>query len=555
MSENEVFPRPASAAREGAAAGDGRPPADTNSDVLLRCEAVTKTFNGVPALSGVDFELRRGEVHALLGQNGAGKSTFVKIIAGVLERDAGFISINGQEREFRGGARDALEAGIAVVYQELSLVPSFSVAANLYLGREPRNRLGMVRRRQLRRDAEAVIREHGLNLDPGAVVERLPVAYRQTVEIAKALTQHAAVLILDEPTASLSAGEEAHLFKTIRKLTSRGVGVVYITHRLAEVFRIADRATVIRNGRAAGVFDVGSTDMETIVGAIVGPGQQSFKQAELDVLGGPSSEPNGRRTESTPSAAVAESSTPLLELRNVSNARLRNVDLTVAPGEIVGLAGTIGSGRSEILETIFGLRIVTSGEMRLDGEPVVLKHPWDAIARGIALAPEDRHEQGLVLDHSIERNTGLARLPQLTRFGLFRRGASRERAKDAVTSLQVKAPGISSPVNTLSGGNQQKVVFGKWRNPSPKILLLDEPTVGVDVGARNEIYGIIRGLAKNGSSVVVVSSELAELLLICDRLAIVSDGRLVSSMPRSAVESEEHLHRMVHEAQGGTNDA
>ncbi|HEV7956754.1 MAG TPA: sugar ABC transporter ATP-binding protein [Marisediminicola sp.] len=548
MSENEVFPLRASAAGEGAAVVDGRPRADTDPDVLLRCEGITKSFNGVPALSGVDFELRRGEVHALLGQNGAGKSTFVKIIAGVLERDEGFISINGKEHEFRGGARDALEAGIAVVYQELSLVPSFSVAANLYLGREPRNRLGAVRRRQLMRDAQAVIQEHGLNLDPRALVERLPVAYRQTAEIAKALTQHAAVLILDEPTASLSAGEEAHLFETIRKLTSRGVGVVYITHRLAEVFRIADRATVIRNGRAAGVFDVGSTDMETIVGAIVGPGRQSFKQAELDVLSGQSSEP-------APSAAVAAPSTPLLELRDVSNERLRNVDLAVAPGEIVGLAGTIGSGRSEILETIFGLRKVTSGEMRLNGKPVVLKHPWDAIAHGIALAPEDRHEQGLVLDHSIERNTGLARLPQLTRFSLFRRRASKARARDAIQSLQVKAPGISSSVKTLSGGNQQKVVFGKWRNPSPTILLLDEPTVGVDVGARNEIYGIIRGLAEKGSSVIVVSSELAELLLICDRLAIVADGRLVDFMSRSAVESEEHLHRIVHEAQGGTNDA
>lgn len=546
MGEHQIPQEPGSARVSGTAVTEGRPGEESDDEALLHCEGITKSFNGVPALRGVDFELRRGEVHALLGQNGAGKSTFVKIIAGVLERDEGRIAVNGQEREFRAGPRDALEAGIAVVYQELSLVPSFSVAANLYLGREPRNRFGTVRRRELISNAEAVIQEHGLNLDPRALVEQLPVAYRQTAEIAKALTQHPGVLILDEPTASLSAGEEAHLFETIHKLTSRGVGVVYITHRLAEVFRIADRATVIRDGRAAGVFDVRTTDMETIVGAIVGPGRERIRPAEVVAL-------TGRKGESE--AMSASPGMPLLELRDVSNDRLTNLNLTVAPGEIVGLAGTVGSGRTEILETIFGLRRVASGEMRLDGVPAVIKHPWDAVARGIALVPEDRHEQGLVLEHSIERNTGMPRLPQLSRFGFFRRDASRSRAKAAVHSLQVKAPGTSSTVQTLSGGNQQKVVFGKWREPNPKILLLDEPTVGVDVGARDEIYSIIRSLADSGSAVVVVSSELAELLLICDRFAIVADGRLVDSMSRSDVESEEHLHRMVHEAQGGTTDA
>jgi ribose transport system ATP-binding protein len=518
---------------------------------LLRCEGITKSFDGVRALRGVDFELRPGEVHALLGQNGAGKSTLVKIIAGVLDNDDGRVTVNGRERQSGGGASDALEDGIAVVYQELSLVPSFSVAANMYLGREPRSRFGNVRRRQLQRDARAVLDEHGLKLDPRATVERLPVAYRQTAEIAKALTQQASVLILDEPTSSLSAGEETHLFETISKLTSRGVGVIYITHRLAEVFRIADRATVIRDGLNVGTFKTRDTDMETVVGAIVGPGHERLRRAEVEALGigDATPDPAPARPAATPDP------TPLVELRGVSNERLRDVDLAVVPGEIVGLAGTVGSGRTEVLETIFGLRRVTSGELRLDGRPTVLKHPWEAIRRGIALAPEDRHEQGLVLDHSIERNLGMARLPQLGRRSFFRRGASRTRARETMADLQVKAGSPATPLRALSGGNQQKVVFGKWREPDPKILLLDEPTVGVDVGAREEIYSIIRRLAADGAGVVVVSSELAELLLICDRLVLVADGRLVRSMSRSDVESEEQLHRLVHEAQGGAISA
>jgi ribose transport system ATP-binding protein len=536
-----------------ASESNGHPRGGDADTALLRCEGIAKSFSGVRALRGVDFDLRPGEVHALLGQNGAGKSTLVKIIAGVLDNDEGRMSVRGEERELGAGAAGALEAGIAVVYQELSLVPSFSVGANMFLGREPRNRFGKVHRGQLMRDARAVLDEHGLKLDPRALVERLPVAYRQTTEIAKALTQKASILILDEPTGSLSAGEETHLFETIQRLTSRGVGVIYITHRLAEVFRIADRATVIRDGLNVGTFEMRDTDMDSLVGAIVGPGRDRLRQAEAEVLGvrDPDTPVEPAPAPTRARRAVKPGQPPLLELRDVSNDRLRNVDFAVAPGEVVGLAGTVGSGRTEVLETIFGLRRITSGELRLDGQPVRLRQPWEAIRRGIALAPEDRHEQGLVLDHSIERNLGMARLPQLGRQGFFRRGASRARAESTMQELQVKANGPGTPLRALSGGNQQKVVFGKWREPDPKLLLLDEPTVGVDVGAREEIYNIIRRLAGDGAGVVVVSSELAELLLICDRIVVVADGRLVRSMSRSDVESEEQLHRFVHEAQGG----
>jgi ribose transport system ATP-binding protein len=519
---------------------------------LLQCEGVTKSFSGVRALRGVDFELRPGEVHALLGQNGAGKSTLIKLVAGVTQKDEGRIRIRGEDVDDRSGVDDALAAGVAVVYQEFSLVPTLSVGANLFLGREPRNRIGVLQKRQLMRDARAVLSEYGLKVDARIPVERLTEAYRQMTEIAKALSRNVSVLVLDEPTSSLSAEEEEILFDAINEVKKRGVGVVYITHRLAEVFRISDRVTVIRDGVNVGTFETAQTNMAFLVDAIIGREHEELRNAETDVLSEGSSEAMLGADRAGDVTATLDGD-PVLELRDVSNERLRGVDLKVAPGEIVGLAGMVGSGRSEILETIFGLRPVKSGELIVHGKSKRLRGAWDAIAAGIALAPEDRHRQGLVLEHSIERNIGLPRLPELRRWGMFRRAASKARAQEAIRELGVKAPGAQTIVRNLSGGNQQKVVFGKWRDPAPKLLLLDEPTVGVDVGAREEIYGVVRRVASEGSGVLVATSELAELLLICDRIDVVANGRIVKSVARQDLENEGHLHQMVQEAQGGVS--
>jgi ribose transport system substrate-binding protein len=837
---------------------------------LLEFRNISKSFGEVRALRGVSFDLMPGEVHALLGQNGAGKSTLIKILAGVQAKDGGTVRVNGVETDFRTPA-GARAAGIAVVYQELSLVPSMSVADNLFLKREP-SRLGLANRKRIHEDAKHFLDDHGFNLDPQAIVGDLPFAYRQLTEIAKALMGDIRILVLDEPTSSLSAGEEATLFSAVEKVTSKGVGVIYVTHRLGEVFRLSQRVTVLRDGINAATFRTSDTNIAMLVSAIIGPGDKDNRLATIVGLG-PQGEqaaaPNsvrltdaeveatkkrgfrvgisfhttvsdwsqqqlagisktlekldvqlsgiananfnpteqikqlhemveshpdaiiaipvdntatsdafkgvskagiklvlmdnapfgtragddytsvvsadnfglgqiaakllsdhlppdstaaligfasdffatsqreiafkrwmadhrpdvtiiqanfskpseagrvgaeflntkptvkgafvvwdepamevvkalrlqgkaipmtttdlgseaalelarggmikgiaaqrpfdqgvaeaeaaisallGRETPAwialgalsvtrenlvesfqtiwrkAPPAELAEAMAasrprdrgpavglalpheaagkpPTVELRGARNSRLNGVDLAVVAGEIVGLAGMVGSGRTEILETIFGLRGVAEGELRLNGVPVVVRGPADAVNRGIALVPEDRHVQGLVLDHTIERNIAMPRLPQLGRFGLFLRSLSNARASDAIRELSIRAPGPFTPARALSGGNQQKIVFGKWRDPMPSVLLLDEPTVGVDVGARDQIYAVIRSFAQKGSAVLVVSSDLGELLSLSDRIAVIVDGQVRTLAVRADIRNEEDLHRLVQEAQ------
>ncbi|MGH8778238.1 sugar ABC transporter ATP-binding protein [Paraburkholderia sp.] len=498
---------------------------------LVRVAGVTKRFGGVQALRGVDLEVLPGEVHALLGENGAGKSTLIKILSGVHSYDDGAIEIAGQKVAFDSPARSR-EAGVAVVYQDLSLVESLSVAANLMLGREPRTRLGFVKKRALLAEVGAFLKTHGIPLDPRASVGSLPFAYRQMTEICKALMGDVRVLILDEPTSALTGGEEQILFDAIRAVTGRGVGVIYVTHRLNEVFRISQRVTVFRDGSNAGTFATAQTDMKQLVAAIVGSGHAALHARESQAAAATSNEAD-------------KNNTPVLALSNVGNDRLHAVDLTLQRGEVHGLAGLIGSGRTEILQTIFGLKSVDRGAILLDGEPLAHLTPAAAIRRGVALVPEDRHVQGLVLDHSIERNLTLPRLRYFSRWGWLRSGAATGAAQRAMKTLSVKAPGTSTDVKFLSGGNQQKVVFAKWNHPRPKVLLLDEPTVGVDVGAREEIYGVVRDAAREGTSVLVVSSDLDELLRLCDRISIVVDGRIVSTVERATLGNAEELHHLI----------
>ena len=509
---------------------------------LARVRGVTKSFGGVRALRGVNLEVFPGEVHALLGENGAGKSTLIKILSGVHTYDEGSIEIDGVRVAFNSPARSRA-AGVAVVYQDLSLVESLSVGANLMLGREPRTRLGLLKKRQIMTEVEAFLKEHGIPLDPRASVGSLPFAYRQMTEICKALMGKLRILILDEPTSSLSSDEEQILFDAISAVTARGVGVIYVTHRLNEVFRISNRVTVLRDGLNAGSFATKETDMKQLVAAIVGPGHALSQVKETD--GG-----DADREAAIPAReATPPRREPILSLSKVVGDRLHEVDLTLRDGEIHGLAGLVGSGRTEILQTIFGLRPLDAGEIRIDGVALKKHAPAEAIERGIALVPEDRQVQGLVLAHSIERNLTLPHLPLYSRWGWLRARTAVQQAQSAMRRLAVRAPGPWTFVNELSGGNQQKVVFAKWSHPRPRVLLLDEPTVGVDVGAREEIYGLIRDAAKAGAAVLVVSSDLAELMSLCDRMSIVVGGKILRAVNRGDLSGPEDLHHLIQVSQ------
>ena len=500
---------------------------------LVRVSGVTKNFGGVRALRGVDLEVFPGEVHALLGENGAGKSTLIKILSGVHKHDGGRIEIAGREVAFASPA-ESRAAGVAVVYQDLSLVESLSVGANLMLGREPRTRLGFLKKRQLMIEVSAFLRDHGIPLDPRVAVSSLPFAYRQMTEICKALMGDVRILILDEPTSALTEDEESILFDAVRTVTQRGVGVIYVTHRLNEVFRISHNVTVFRDGINAGNFVTGETDMKQLVTAIVGPGHAVLDpDVMVDAPAEATREPTPATTE------------PVLTLCRVANDRLNGVDLTVHKGEIHGLAGLIGSGRTEILETIFGLRRVSEGDVRVDGNMLTNRRPREAIDLGVALVPEDRQVQGLVLEHAIERNLTLPRLPHFSRWGWLDQRGALAQARVVMKKLAVKAPNASTAVKNLSGGNQQKVVFAKWQEPRPRVLLLDEPTIGVDVGAREEIYGLVRQAARSGTAVLVVSSDLAELLRLCDRISIVADGTIAETIDRDQLPGAEALHHLI----------
>src|SRR3984957_1925199 len=421
-----------------------RPPVSPHP--LFHIKGMTKAFGGVRALRGVNLEVQPGEVHALLGENGAGKSTLIKILSGVHSFDAGTIEIEGRPVAFSSPA-ESREAGIAVVYQDLSLVESLSVAANLMLGREPRTRLGFLKKGRLMAEAEAFLKAHNIPLNPRATVGSLPFAYRQMAEISKALIGRVRVLVLDEPTSALTSDEEQILFDAVGAVIAQGVGVIYVTHRLNEVFRISHRVTVLRDGANVGTFNTAETDMKTLVAVIVGP---KLAAAEARTAGGPRPVSEPGRTASL---------TPLLSLAGAFNDRLRGVDLVLMDGEIHGLAGLIGSGRTEILETLFGLRPLMRGELKVRGEVRTFRGSAEAIEEGVALVPEDRQVQGLVLDHSIERNFSLPRLPHFSWASWVRRGAETLETEEAIARLSIKTPGPSVRVRDLSGGTQEKLLL------------------------------------------------------------------------------------------------
>jgi len=495
---------------------------------LLDMQGIAKRFGGVHALKGVDFSLRSGEVHALLGENGAGKSTLINVLSGLFPDYDGAIAIDGRPVEFHRPAQ-AQAAGVATIHQELDLVPEMTVAENLFLGREPRDRLRLVDRRRLRRDAAALLERAGVVMDPARHIRSLRVGERQLVEIAKALSQHARILVMDEPTAALADVEVEQLFRVVRDLRHEGVGVIYISHRLEELAQIADRATVLRDGGLVGTVQLAETSRRELIGMMVG-------QPLRDLF------PKGDATPGEELLAL-EDFTLVPRRPRPGRSEPRGITLRVRKGEIVGLAGLMGSGRTELLETLFGAGSSgrQEGAARLDGRPYAPSSARQAIAAGVGFVPEDRKDLGLVLGQSLASNITLAALQTFAHGGLVSTGRAHKAVDRAIAELGIKAPNRGVPVRSLSGGNQQKVVFAKQLLTRPRLLLLDEPTRGVDVGAKAEIYRLLSRLAEEGMGILLASSELPELLGVCDRIAVLRGGVVVAEQTAAEATQESLL--------------
>lgn len=492
---------------------------------MVRMRSVVKKFGPVSVLKNVDLDIYAGEVHALAGENGAGKSTLMKILQGVYSITSGSIEVNGDEVEFRTPA-DAQNAGIGMVFQEFSLVPSMTVAQNISLNREKRGRLGLIDDRAAEAEARRIFDDLGVRLDPKAVVEGLGTAYWQLVEIAKALAKDAKVLVMDEPTASLAKHEVENLFSLITRLKERGIAIIYISHRMDEIRRIADRITVLRDGSVVLSDQLEHVTPPQIIEAVIG------RRLASDLV--------YRERPQAPDAPV------LLSAEGVSNGDvLHSIDLSVRAGEIVGLAGLMGSGRTEFARVISGMDKPAAGELRVDGRKVAFAGPRAAQRAGIALIPEDRREQGLVLDHSVSDNLVLPVLDTIMTGPFVSPSKTQKLTERLIAAYSVKASDPYAPVRLLSGGNQQKVVVAKWINLAPRILVMDEPTAGVDIGTKTEILDLVRDFASHGNAVVFISSELPELLAVADRVVVLREGRTHRVLDRAQIESEEQLQLII----------
>ena len=486
---------------------------------FLEMREITKTFPGVRALDGVTFDLQRGEFHALVGENGAGKSTLMKVLGGVYPYGSygGEIRIEGAEQRFNG-VRDAENAGIAVIYQELSLVKDLSVGENIFLGREPR-RFGIIRWEELYRRAQTLVADLRLPIEPHTPIRNLGIGQQQLVEIAKALSHDARILVLDEPTAALTETEVETLFGILNQLRARGVGMIYISHKLEEVFRMSDRITVLRDGRTVGTDATKNWDERRVIARMVG--------REVGDIFPEFDHPHGDVSFEVRRISVEDP--------NVTGKMLvKDVSFSVRRGEVLGIAGLMGAGRSDLLMAIFGAHAGrTSGEVFIEGKRVRINSPRDAIQQGLGFVTEDRKRFGLVLDQTILNNMTLAGLPRISGRFITNVDAEAAAGNRAMKELRVKANSVFTIAGTLSGGNQQKVVLAKWLLTNPRVLFLDEPTRGIDVGAKQEIYAQINRLAEQGLAIVLVSSELPEVLGLSDRILVLHEGRVTGEFTRT----------------------
>ncbi len=476
---------------------------------LLVMEQISKSFPGVRALDDVTLDVRTGEVHALVGENGAGKSTLMKILMGALPKDSGTIRLDGAAVSIQNPS-DALALGISMIYQELTLIPYLTVGQNIYLGREPLLPLRRIDWKTLYDRADEQLQRMHIELDPQATVADLAIAQQQMVEIAKALSLHARLIVMDEPTSSLTERESERLFDLIRALKQEGVTIIYISHRLEEIFEIADRVTVLRDGKNVGTLPVAEATPADLVRRMVGRDiQEMFQKKE------------------------AEKQNVVLEIKHLSGAGcLRDISLQLRRGEILGLAGLVGSGRSTLSRVLFGAQRAEQGELWIEGQRVTIDSPETAIRHGVGLVPEDRKSQALFLNMAVEANIVISALPHLARAGVVDYRRAHALAREYSEKLDIRTPSLRQLTKHLSGGNQQKTVIARWLTLNPRILILDEPTRGIDVGAKAEIHALMSQLAQQGVGILMVSSELPEVLGVSDRILVMREGRVVGEFGR-----------------------
>lgn len=482
---------------------------------LLTMEGIHKSFSGVKVLENVQFSLRQGEVHALMGENGAGKSTLMKILSGIYSKDAGSIQIQGTESS-ASSPKTAQALGVAIIHQELNMIPDLSISENMFLGREFKlGRTGFINWSRMAAEAKIYLQQLGMDINPDRLVGELSVGQQQMVEIAKALSMQAKILVLDEPTAALTKREIEKLFQLIANLKNQGVGMIYISHRMEEIFQISDRITVLRDGRYIGTRDTSDTTMDELVQMMVGREiKERFPKVE---------------------AKIGEER---LRAEGLSqDGKLYDINFSLRAGEILGIAGLMGSGRSELAKALFGVGKY-QGKIFVKDKLVRIKGPAEAIKAGLALITEDRKGEGLVIDLSVRENLALPNLRSLSRYGFISHRSEQDFVDDSIQKLKVKVHHSGQEVNSLSGGNQQKVVIGKWLATQPKVLILDEPTRGVDIGAKREIYDLMNQLVQQGVAIIMISSELPEVLGMSDRILVMHEGRITGEFSRENATQE-----------------
>ncbi len=495
-----------------------------SGEALLEAQGITKIYPGVVALDKVDFQVKAGEVHCLAGENGAGKSTLIEILGGSYPKDGGSIRVAGKEVEF-ASPRHAQELGIAVLHQELPILPHLSVAENIFLSRQPR-RGRVISYAEMNRQARRWLEVIQADIDPRALLGDLPISRQQLVSIAKALSLEARVIIFDEPSAVLTTAELKRLFEIVNSLKAEGRGIVYISHRLEEIFEIGDRVTVLRNGKLVGTEPTGKIDRSTLIKMLVG--------REID-----ESEAGGGGAMASGGTGPGGGPEPVLEVRGLSRKGvLEDINLTLHRGEILGVYGLVGAGRTELARALVGADRVDAGEILLEGRRLKVASPRDAIRSGLCLAPEDRKTHGVFLEKSVQDNICLPSLKSLKGGPFVSYGKIARYAADFVSKLRIVTPSLRQQVKYLSGGNQQKVVLAKWLGMKLKVFIFDEPTRGIDVGAKEEIRGLIRGLARDGKSVIMISSEIPEILGISDRVAVMHEGRIEAILSRREASRE-----------------
>ena len=484
-------------------------------EYCVEMQSISKHFGGVQALKNVDFRLRRGEVRALLGENGAGKSTLMKILAGAVSADSGIIEIDGKPATIRS-PKDSRDLGVSIIYQEFVLAPQLSVAENIFLDRLS-EKSGIVNWKKINAAAKKLLMEMGFDMiDPRKQVGSMPVAYQQIVEICKSLSQDAHILILDEPTAVLTFGEIERLFGIVKKLKDCGWGIIYISHRLEEVFQICDTATILKDGEFVGEYDVNTLTKRELVNLMVGRTMSNYYPARDHNIG---------KTVLSVSHLAAGSS-------------VKDVSFYVRAGEVLGISGLVGAGRTESMRAIFGIDKIDSGEILLNGKSVRFSPPDAAVKAGIGFLPEDRKNEGVVLSQSIRFNTTLSNIGSFSRFGINSYSKERKIAEELLTKLHTKYGGLEDPVSSLSGGNQQKVALAKWLAANCQVIILDEPTRGVDVGAKSEIYSIINSLAQDGAAVIMISSEMEEIINMCDRAVVMRQGIVTGELDKKELNEQ-----------------